>query len=338
MRTYRRRVQKIGKNTFVITLPSSWAREIGLEGKNELLLEVLPDMSLRIYKAPSIISSRDLMAELRVDASYNEYDVAREIIAYYITGISIIKVVYEGVSRSLVDKGINIGRERLIGLEVIDEDTNSITLQIVVDPNLRDIESVVKRLKRIAISMHRDIIRYFLNEVDRSILDAVISRDNLADKLYLLALRQLSQILRDPYEMGKRGLNYIEAIHRAMFIKSLERVADHGVNMARIAKNIERIPDELIALYRDTIDVFDYMSDSLIEMDKRKAMELVRHIEKLRLLDEDIRRRIGSDKDFGYYLSRVLDIISRILARTIDTEEIIIDISALKSLSYYTSA
>jgi phosphate uptake regulator len=338
MRSYRRRVQKIGKNTFVITLPSSWAREVGLEGKNELLLEVLPDMSLRIYKASSTISNKEFVAELRVNDMYSEHDVAREIIAYYIAGVSMIKIVYEGVPRAIVDKGINIGRERLIGLEVIDEDAGSITLQIVVDPNLRDIESVVKRLKRIAISMHRDIVRYFLHEVDRSILDAVISRDNLADKLYLLALRQLSQILRDPYEMGKRGLNYIEVIHRAMFIKSLERVADHAVNMAKIAKSIETIPEELITLYKNAIDLFELMADSLIEMNKHKAMELIKHIEKLKLMDEDIRHKISLSRDFGYYLSKILDIISRIIARAIDTEEIIIDISALKTSNYYMNS
>lgn len=332
MRAYKRRVQRIGKSTFIITLPSSWAREVGLENKSELLLEVLPDMSLRIYRASTSIT-RDLSAELKIDSNYNEYDIAREIIAYYITGVSIIKVVYDGVPRSLVDKGINIGRERLIGLEVIDEDFNSITLQIVVDPNLRDIESVIKRLKRIAISMHRDIIKYFLGETDKTILDSVISRDNLADKLYLLALRQLSQILQDPYEMGKRGLNYIEAIHRGMFIKSLERVADHAVNMAKIAKSIENVPGELISLYKETVDLFDAMSDSLINLDKHKAMELVRVIEKLRMLDEEIRGKISLDKDFGYHLSRILDIISRILARTLDAEEIIIDIVALRSLS-----
>ncbi|MEM1644305.1 MAG: phosphate uptake regulator PhoU [Ignisphaera sp.] len=331
MRSYRRKVQKIGKSTFIVTLPSSWAKEVGLENKCEVLLEILPDMSLRIYKVLNG-SGKELAAELKADNSYNEHDIAREIIAYYVSGASIIRVFYEGISRSLVDKGIYIARERLIGLEIIDEDLNVITLQIVVDPNLRNIESVVKRLKRIAMSMHRDIVRYFQSDVDQSILDSVIARDNLADKLYLLALRQLAQILRDPYEMGKKGFDHIEAIHMVMFIKSLERVADHAVNMAKAAKNISTIPKEIVELYKETIDLFEFMSDALIDMDKQKAMELVRQVEKLKMIDEEVRRKFSINMELGYHISRILDIISRILARAIDTEEIIIDINATRTL------
>lgn len=331
MSTYKRKIQKIGKNTFIVTLPSSWAREVGLEPRCEVVLEVLPDRSLRIYRASSI-ASRELSAELRVDINYNDHDIAREIIALYIAGVSVIKIVYENINRVVVDKGIDVARDRLIGLEVVDEDTNLIVLQIVVDPNLRDIESVIKRLKRVTISMHRDIVRYILENQDITILDAVMARDNLADKLYLLALRQLTQILQDPHELSKRGIDYVEAIHRVMFIKSLERIADHAVNMAKVAKDASSIPKDLVELYKDTIDLFDEMAEAFINMDKRKAVDLVKHVEKLRILDEEVRKKIGIDNQFNYSLSRFIDIVSRILARTIDAEETIIDINALRMI------
>lgn len=331
MPIYRRKVQKIGKNTFIITLPSSWAKGIGLEPKSEILLEILPDMSLRIYKA-SAVRSRGLVADFKVDEGYNEHDIAREIIAYYIAGASIIRIFYDGVMRSVVDRAISIARDRLIGLEVVDEDINIITLQVVVDPNLSDIESVVKRLKRIVISMHRDILQYLFGEANPSILDSVIARDNLADKLYLLALRQLTQVLRDPHEMGRRGIDYVEAMHRVMFIKSLERVADHAVNMARIVIKFSSISKELVELYKETIDLFDEMAEALIDMNKQKAVELVKHVERLRMLDEEARRSIDVDKETNYYLTRFMDIVSRILARTVDAEETIVDINAIKSL------
>jgi len=328
---YRRRVQKIGKATFIITLPVSWAREVGLEPRSEVFLEVLPDMSLRVYTSVRR-TDRDIETLITIDERYNEHDVAREIIAYYIAGTSMIKLLYSGVSRSIVDRGIDIARDRLIGLEVIDEDVDTITLQIVVDPNLSDIESVVKRLKRIAISMHRDIILYMMKDIDSSILESVISRDNLADKLYLLALRQLTQILRDPHEMSKRGIDHIEAVHRVMFIKSLERVADHAVNIAKTVKLVNSIPKDIVELYKETIEVFDLMSDAFIAMDKLKAIELVKRVEKLKVTDEEIRKKIVMDKSLDPYLTRLLDTISRIVARTIDTEEIVIDISSIKLL------
>lgn len=335
MRVYRRKVQKIGRNTFIITLPSLWAKEVGLEPKSEVLLEVLPDMSLRICKSPSL-ASKELTADLRIDERYSEHDIVRETIAYYIAGASIIRVFYEGVQRAVVDRAISIAKDRLIGLEVVDEDLAVIVLQVVVDPNLSDIDSVVKRLKRIAISMHRDTVQYFLGNVDPSILDSVIARDNLADKLYLLALRQLTQILRDPHEMSRRGIDYIEAIHRVMFIKSLERIADHAVNMARIARTLNNVAPKFIELYKETIDLFDEMSEAFISLDKQKAMDLVKKVERLRVLDEEVRKDMSVDKEFNYNLTRFLDIVSRILARTVDAEETVVDIVAsrvLKSVS-----
>lgn len=331
MVVHRRKVQKIGRATFIVTLPVSWAREVGLKPKSEVFLEILPDMSLRVYTSDKK-SSESIEVHIVVDERYNEHDVAREIIAYYIAGASLIKLMYNNVSRAVIDKGVDIARDRLIGLEVIDETSNSIILQVVVDPNLSDIDSVVKRLKRIAISMHKDIVVYLVGEADVAILDVVIARDNLADKLYLLALRQLTQILRDPYEMSKRGINHIEAIHRVMFIKNLERVADHGVNIAKTVKIVGKVPIYIVQFYKEAIEVFDAMSDAFIAMDKQKAIELVKQVEKLKTIDEEIRKNLSENKIWDSYLTRLLDAISRIVARTIDTEEIIVDISSVKSL------
>jgi phosphate uptake regulator len=155
----------------------------------------------------------------------------------------------------------------------------------------------MKRAIRLSVSMHEDIVSYLLGSADRSILEAVIARDNLVDKLYLLALRQLITILRDPYEMGKRGLRYYDAIYMTMFIKSVERVGE-----------------------------------SFILMDKDMAIEAVRNLEKLKSLEEDIRRRYSEELARKTAVTRILDAISRIVARSVDIAEEVIDIYALKKM------
>uniref|UniRef100_A0A7C4FH47 Phosphate uptake regulator PhoU n=1 Tax=Ignisphaera aggregans TaxID=334771 RepID=A0A7C4FH47_9CREN len=338
MAMYRRRVQRIGKSTYIVSLPNSWAREIGLEPKMSVVMEVLPDLSLRIY-VPSK-QSRSSVAEhnVSVDPSLSEEDVVREVIGGYVAGASTIRIAYKGVRRDVVERAVSIAKEKLMGLELIDEDTANIVLQVVVDPNLSNLNSVMKRMIRLSVSMHEDIVSYLLGSADRSILEAVIARDNLVDKLYLLALRQLITILRDPYEMGKRGLRYYDAIYMTMFIKSVERVGDHGVNVSKSLLLLDTPPTFIVDLYKGAIDVFRSVCESFILIDKDIAIDAVRNLEKLKSLEEDIRRRHREELARKTAVTRILDAISRIVARSVDIAEEVIDIYALKKMDKLKAA
>ena len=337
MTVYRRRVQRIGKSTYVVSLPSSWAKEIGLEPKTVVVMEVLPDLSLRIY-VPSK-QSRGSISEyvISLGAEHREEDIVREIISGYVAGASTIKLVYKGIRRDVVERGIAVAKEKLMGLEVIDEDSTSITLQVVVDPNLGNLNSVVKRMTRIAISMHEDIISYLVGSSDKSVLEAVIARDNLVDKLYLLALRQLMATLRDPYEMGRKGLRYYDAIYMTMFIKSVERVGDHAVNISRSLQSLESPPTFITDLYKGAIDVFRAVCEAFINIDKDSAMALTKRVEELKMLEDDIRKKYRDDLAKQTALARVLDAIARIIARSVDVAEEVIDIYALKKMDKFTT-
>uniref|UniRef100_A0A7J2U4H8 Phosphate uptake regulator PhoU n=1 Tax=Ignisphaera aggregans TaxID=334771 RepID=A0A7J2U4H8_9CREN len=332
MAMYRRRVQRIGKSTYIVSLPNSWAREIGLEPKMSVVMEVLPDLSLRIY-VPSKQSKSSIVEHfVSIDSSLSEEDIVREIIGGYVAGASTVKIVYKGVKREVVERAVNTAKEKLIGLEVIDEDTSSIVLQVVVDPNLSSLNGVMKRMIRLSVSMHEDIISYIMGSTDKAILEAVIARDNLVDKLYLLALRQLITILRDPYEMGKRGLRYYDAIYMTMFLKSVERVGDHGVNISNSLLLLDTPPTFIVDLYRGAIDAFRNVCESFILVDKDMAAEAVKNVDKLRSVEEDIRRRYREELASKTAMTRILDAISRIVARSVDIAEEVIDIYALKKM------
>ncbi|MDK6029124.1 PhoU domain-containing protein [Ignisphaera sp. 4213-co] len=332
MAVYRRRVQRIGKSTYIVSLPNSWAKKIGLEPKMNVVMEVLPDLSLRIY-VPYKQESRNVFEHVvYVDSTYSEEDVVREIIGGYVAGALTVKIVYKGIRREFIEKAVNIAKEKLMGLEVVDEDATSITLQIVVDPNLSNLTSVMKRMVRLAISMHEDIISYLNNAVDKSILDAVIARDNLVDKLYLLALRQLIAILSDPYEMGRRGLKYYDAIYMTMFLKSVERVGDHAVNISKSLQTLASQPKFITNLYTNAIEVFKSVCEAYIAPDKNTAINITKKIEELKQLEDEIRKSYGEDLAKQTAITRILDAISRIIARSIDIAEEVIDIYALKKM------
>jgi len=332
MATYRRRVQRVGKSTFIVSLPNSWVREIGLEPKMSVVMEVLPDLSLRIYMPSKQSKSSATEHFISVDPTFSEDDVVREIIGGYVAGAATLMVTYKGVRREVVERAVNTAKEKLMGLEVVDEDAFNIMLQVVVDPNLSNLSSVMKRMVRLSVSMHEDIVSYLTGSADKSILEAVITRDNLVDKLYLLALRQLIAILRDPYEMSKRELRYYDAIYMTMFFKVVERVGDHAVIASRSLMQLDMPPTFVVELYKGAIDVFKSACESFILIDKNMAIGVTKNVEKLKKLEEDIRNRYREELANKVPLCRVVDIITRMLARSIDIAEEVIDVYALKKM------
>ncbi|MEM0005324.1 MAG: PhoU domain-containing protein [Ignisphaera sp.] len=250
----------------------------------------------------------------------------------YVAGAKNIKILHKGVKREVVNEAILLSRERLMGLEVIDEDASSTTLQVVVDPNLSDLTSAMKRMIRVAISMHEDIVAYIENLSDKNVLEAIIARDNLVDKLYLLALRQLINTLTDPYEMGRRGLSYIDSIYISLFIKSIERFADHAVNISLTLLNLAKVPSYILEVYKGALDVFGKVAEAFITIDKESAVKVIREVERLRAVEEEIRKIHSEDIAKHPTITRLLDAISRILARSIDIAEEVIDLTAVKNI------
>ncbi len=333
MSIYRRKVQRIGKSTYVITIPTSWARSIGLEPKTEVVMEILPDMSLRIFAPNKLnVQSRSSIYVIDLSPSHTINDIVREIIGGYIASAKTIKIRFQDYRRDVIDKAISISREKLMGLEIVDEDRNSITLQIVVDPNLSDIDGIIRRMTRLSYSMHIDLLSYLDGQHSSSILESIVSRDNLIDKLYLLAMRQLSEILRNPYEISKKNLSYPEIVLIAMYIKNVERIADHATNIAIILMNVNKdeIDKSIISLYRNAIEVFNKVSTAFISMDKSVAIQASKVIEELKNTEDEIRKKLYYR--INPYVARFLDTIARIIARSLDIAEQLIDLYALKHI------
>ncbi len=333
MRIYRRKIQRIGNSTYIVSLPTSWAKEVGLEPKTEVALEILPDLSLRLFVPSKHMITASKGYNIEVAGNYRVHDIVKEIIGGYVAGADIVKIHFKDVKREVVIRAVSIARDKVMGLEIVDEGTTVMVLEVVVDPNLSDLVNIIKRILRVAISMHEDAISYIEGTISKELLENVVSRDDLVDKLYLLALRHLTTTLSDPYEMHKKGLSYLDSIYSSLFIKSLERFADHAVNIAQVLLAIPTQPKDLLELYRKSVNAFRKSAEAFIVNDKEAAISVVKEVEEIRKLEEVVWRGISDYLVKHPTITRILDAISRILSRTIDIAEEVIDITAVKNLS-----
>ncbi len=323
---YRRRVQLVGGSTLTVSIPKDWARKVGIEPGSEVVLEMLPDGSLRIIP-PGRVERREDMAVVHARGK-DVNTIVREVVSYYIAGYKAIKIDFGAVEEGFAEKVVSAIQNTVMGLEVLDEDRTSITMHSVIDTEFMDTWSAVKRLMRVAASMLDDILRAMEN-FDRKLLENIIRRDNLVDKLYLLVLKQLTKSLLGLDTSG--AILPAEAIHIVVAVKSVERVADHATGIAKALLEIgssPQLPPEFVDLISKALDVFRNACRALADKNRELAMEVAREVDKLKLEEKKLREKMEISDPC---LRMLMEGVRRVLAYSIDIAEVVIDITALRS-------
>ncbi len=322
MSVYRRRVQLVAGSTLSITLPKDWARIVGIKPGTELTMKILPDGSLLIYPPSRSDEIHSLRAVVEPRSCSDLNSIAREILSYYLAGFHEIRVIVKNCSDEDVKRLVHFIHEKVLGLELLDEDAESITFQNVVDPESLDLNSSLKRLTRVAISMLNDLVEA-LKRRDRSILENLVKRDDIVDKLYLLILRRL---IEDTTMISNRSelRSASQAIYVSMTAKSIERVADHVRRVATyVLERNPRIDRDVLTLLEDIRNLFEEVCRAFIELNKFKALEIAKRVDEMR----NQIKRIESLRD--PLLEPLADALRRILAYSIDIAETILDLIAL---------
>lgn len=96
-------------------------------------------------------------------------------------------------------------RQRLIGLEVIEESRNELVLQSLLNYRDLSLDKAMQSMYRLVSSMLEDVMRA-LRDHDHELAKDVIQRDNEVDRFYLLTVRQLKAAIEDPQLSEKIGI------------------------------------------------------------------------------------------------------------------------------------
>ncbi len=334
MTVLRRRVQIAGGSTFIVSLPKEWARSIGLEKGSELLVSVLPDYSLRIM--PPRRASRERRS-ISIVIEPSSIDTAIiEILSAYLAGYSVIKIVFRNLDLEEVRRIIMAARSKAIGLEVIEEKTGEFTLYSVIDTLSLPLSEALDKIVGTTRTMLEDVggsIRRFREDV----LKGVIERDEVVDKLFLLIMRQLNQLLLGEYTPSQLGFTSLaEALYMVVFIKSIERIADHAVliseNLLKMGERRASLTDQISVLFDKVKEAYINAVKGFRGRDKRYAAKVLALTREARSLEEEVRQSAASIAGFPE-LHLILDSIRRIIAYSIDIVESTINTALLREAS-----
>ena len=273
MREVVRKVQLIGRSTYVVSLPKSWAKRVGLDRGATVSIVLEPDGSLRIVPPPLQEAKRP-ESKLQVREGVSEGALVRELMSRYLAGFKVIRVSLPPDAKRYREVIRRVVSSKMIGVELLEEGERSMILQVLVNVEELPVNSVIQRMGQVTSGMIDDSMEGLMAR-NVGLLEDVLERDDFIDKLYLYLLRQLNA--------GVRGFVSVEEIiEYAVVGKSLERSADHAQKIAANAKSlieagvsVSGLESELESMAKLAKEVFQNSIRCFTGRDRERALALL---------------------------------------------------------------
>ncbi|MCE4607924.1 MAG: phosphate uptake regulator PhoU [Caldisphaeraceae archaeon] len=330
-----RKVQVTGGSTYIVSIPKEWAKKIDIDKGASVYIELVGN-SLKIYSAEKKEGRKNRVKEILIDSELMNSAIIMEIISAYLAGYDSIKLNFSPTQSSKIEKIINNVRNKVVGLEILEQSENSILLQAVVDLTSisvkRALENMIKTLK----SMLDDFIES-LSNLNKDVLKSIIKRDDVMDKLYLYISKQLNLAIEGDIRLEELGMKSLrETISIYTTVKNIERIGDHIVSMAtwllETIKGIE-FPEEFIELIDNVKnEIFNLMDRIENGASINEFLRTYSSLYKLVETERNLTEALKTSKNF-YEIYPVVDGIRRSLANSIDIVEAHVALTNLRELN-----
>src|SRR6266849_4590948 len=232
-----RKLQRTPDGTYLVTIPKAWAKRVGLGPGALVSYEERQDG--RLLLSPKIDEEK-APQEVVLDASPL---LRREIIERYLLGYDIIRVQSkDAISPELRDEARKTTK-RLVGLEVLEEDSKKMVLQCLVEPSLLVPERILRRLEMLSMPMELDATQAFVSS-NAELAKGVIERDEEVDRWYFLLVRLVRAAISDTYLLEKIKVSSVDCLDFRLLGSYIETFADYAVTVAENTDSKSVIPDD----------------------------------------------------------------------------------------------
>lgn len=287
---------------------------MGIETGTRVSIQAQPDGKLLI---DPVLEGRAIKAK-RIDVTgYEAKALERDIIAAYLYGYDRM----EFTSKRILTEQKQVIRKvcyKLIGPEIIEESSNCVVIQDLLNPNELHIKKGIHRMFLITGSMQKDAIRA-LKTTDHDLALDVSQRDDEVDRLFLLISKQFRSILCGG-RMPDSSETSIEEYHDLRMAASpIERIADHSQRIANVASKMqEPVREDVMKAMEDLSNIYMELVkqavDALYNSDASLANQVIDSIDSMRLRVKELHAQILNLESHETMISlgMVVDSLSRI--------------------------
>ncbi len=247
-----RKLQKVGYSTLSVSLPSSWIKEMDLKRGDSVFLVPEKDGSLKLFPN-KILKPEESLEEYicNADLCDDPKMLERIIVGSYILGRDRFSVISSERIQSEHIEEIRGVMRKLIGLGIIEETPDRVTVQCSVDPRKFQLDMLLRRLSIISLTIVKEAIQALLDS-NTAVAEDAIKREDEADSMYLLAMRLLVSAQKRRDVADEIGLtDPLHILYFGLMLRYLEMIADYAEEIARrvielITKYKDRLPQWVI--------------------------------------------------------------------------------------------
>lgn len=317
-----RKLQRTPDGTFLVTIPKAWAKRVGLGPGSVVSYEERQDG--RLLLSPKIDEER---APLEVVLEASPF-VRREIIERYLLGYDIIRVQSKDNLSPEIREEVRRTTKRLVGLEVLEEDSKRVVLQCLVEPSLLNPERILRRLEMLSMPMQLDAVQSFVSSNDE-LSKGVVERDEEVDRWYFLLVRLVRAAISDTYLLEKIKVSSVDCLDFRLLASYIENFADYAVTVAENAQvkvpvpkdeqvMLEKIGQAVNAMYKDAVG-------SVLSRDLKLASSVApRFKEAKKQLAEAESKVAGSSRPLVNHLVAVIIALNRMCEISVDISDLTI--------------
>ena len=233
-----RKVLEMG-GSFLVSIPKDWAKRNRVSKGDTVVVEELSERRLVVRPI-----EKEEGAPREVEVEYPREDltyVINDVTGAYLLGYDIIRVQGRTVMTREDRERLKSTIGRLIGLEIIDEDSKKMTLQFLLEPIGLTPERIARRMMGMIEGMIKDAVEGVAAR-DPKLLALVAERDDELDRLYFLLVRAVRTAAMNQEVAQRYGLTPVEILDYRVLATFLESVGD---TIAELSKKLaEELPSK----------------------------------------------------------------------------------------------
>jgi len=310
-----RKVQVTGGSTYTVSLPKEWATDNEVSAGS--IVEFHPEEDLLLLSPKDETDRTE--GTLDITGLESEHELKRAVMTMYVSGFDIIRLE-AGRITAAQRRVIRGATQGLVGLEVIEETSEDVVLQDLLDSSELSVNNAITRMRLVSLTMLSDAVDALIGD-DDDLAEDVIQRDDDVDRLWYMVSRVFRTVLRDPTAARDIGFPRETVFDYQSAARQLERIADHATKIAEIALEIEGSNEnegEAISGLRDAaVRVPELAMDALFEDDSEEATRMANEARSMisdidahaREVDNEIRQL--DDPQRAQRLGLVVDSLTR---------------------------
>ncbi|MDG6913948.1 MAG: phosphate uptake regulator PhoU [Nitrososphaerota archaeon] len=240
-----RKAIEMGRGTILVSLPKDWVRRNGIKKGADLSVEELSPgkLMVRAYEGRGEEQRQMVIEHTGEDIA----QVVNDVTGAYLLGYDLIKVAGTKLISRDERQAIKDAMKRLVGLEILDEDSRRITLQFLLEPTAITPEKIVRRMSGLLDGMLKDTADA-LAKGDSRLLSLVSERDDEVDRLYFLLVRATRAAVVRAEVAERYGLSPIDLLDYRVLATFLESAGDAVSELSEKLRE-EKVPRQLARGY-----------------------------------------------------------------------------------------